>query len=237
MGAVCCLIRYHFCASSDPTGKGQSSSISSLRWILRLDEAQGADEERAWGDGAGVTAACVFIGKHCPIASWIFCRSVRLLLEPLLSVSLGVDESAEEPAVPGAGLAAACSCPGDTGETSSLCDVQLSFRDEDDWPRASRSLSSSPYSKPSLTGLSAAGSWEARPFFFPFPAFRPLPTSRLSSDRLCLTLGRAPLSRSFPLLADSLGNDMMSEEVDRRQLPGVAQALVNTVSFGWGLSY
>lgn len=211
MGAVCCLMRYHFWASSDPTGKGQSSNINSLRWILRLEEAQADDDdERAWGVGAGAAVVSVFIGKHCPIASWIFCRRVRLPLELLPSPSLGADNSVAELTVPSPGLAATRSCPSNEAATSKPCHLQLSFKGEgEDWSLFSRSLNSSPYSKPSLTGLSTAGSWEVRHFFFPFPPFRPLPASRLSSDRLCLTLGRAPLSRSFPRFPDSFGNDMM----------------------------
>lgn len=222
MGAVCCFIRYHFCASSDPTGKGQSSNISSLRWILRLEEAQALDGERRGGVGvgAGAAAACVFIGKHCPIASWIFCRRVRLLLDPLLSLSLGADNSKVELTGPGPGLVVPRSGLSNEAATSKPCHLQLSLRgEEEDWSRASRSLSNSPYSKPSLTGLSATGAWEAKPFFFPLPLFCPLPATRLSSDRLCLTLGRAPLSRSLPLFPVSFGNDMVDYGVKEQQLP------------------
>lgn len=176
------------------------------------------DDERACGDGAGVAALCVFIGKHCPIASWIFCRRVRLLLDPLPSPSLDTGDSVPELTVPSPGLAITRSCPSNEAAASKPCHLQVSFRgEEEDWSLVSRSLNSSPYSKPSLTGLSAAGSWEARPFFFPFPPFRPLPASRLSSERLCLTLGRAPLSRSFPRFPDSFGNDMMDYVVKKQQ--------------------
>lgn len=186
---------------------------------MRLEEAQAADDARACGLGAGAAAVRVFIGKHCPIASWIFWRRVRLLLDPLPSPSLGADSSVIELTVPSPGLAVTRSCPSNEAATSKPCHLQFSLTGEDeDWSLVSRSLNSSPYSNPSLTGLSAAGSWAARPFFFPFPPFRPLPASRLSSERLCLTLGRAPLSRSFPRFPDSFGNDMMDCVVEEQWL-------------------
>ncbi len=74
IGAVCCLMRCHFCARSEPAGNGQLSSMSSLRWILRREDGE---EDRTW----------VLMGKHWPTASWIFWRSVRLLPDALLSVS------------------------------------------------------------------------------------------------------------------------------------------------------
>lgn len=46
-GAVCCLIRCHLLARSEPGGKGHVSSISSVRWIFRLEEEEVQEEEAA----------------------------------------------------------------------------------------------------------------------------------------------------------------------------------------------
>lgn len=190
-------------------------------------------EERACGDGAAAVALCVFIGKHCPIASWIFCRRVRLLLDALLSPSPAPGMSGAELIVPSSGRDVTRSCLRNEA-ASNPCHLKCSFKDEgEDWSLESRSLNMSPYSKPSLTGLSAAGSWEERPFFFPFTPFRPLPGSRLSSDRLCLTFGRAPLSRSLPRFPDSFGKDMLNYVLKKQQWcpPGSCQWM------SWKCSY
>lgn len=194
---------------------------------MRLEEAQAADEGRAWGVDVVAAAACVFMGKHCPIASWIFCRKVRLLFDPLLSLSLGADGSIPELNGPSPSLALTRSCPGN--EVTASNPLQFSFRgQEEDWSLAWRSPNNWLYSNPSLTGLSAAGACEAEPFFFPLLLFRPLPASRLSSDRLCLTLGRAPLSGTSPLFPVLLGKDMMDYAVKQLQhslWPGELQLL------------
>lgn len=194
---------------------------------MRREKAQVADGGRAWGVDAVAAAACVFMGKHCPIASWIFCRKVRLLFDPLLSLSVGAIGSILEVNGPSPSLAVTRSCPGNEAAASNP--LQFSFRgQEEDWSLAWRSPINSLYSNPSLTGLSAAGACEVEPFFFPLLPFRPLPASRLSSDRLCLTLGRAPLSGTSPLFPVSLGKDMMDYAVKPLQhslWPGKLQLL------------
>lgn len=133
-----------------------------------------------------------------------------MLFDPLLSLSPGADGSVLELNGPSPSLDIAGSGPGNEAAASNP--LQFSFRgEEEDWSFVWRSPNNSPYSKPSLTGLSAAAAFEAEPFFFPLLLFRPLPASRRSSDRLCLTLGRAPLSGTSSLFPVSFGNDMMDD--------------------------
>lgn len=239
MGAVCCLMRYHFWASSESAGNGQLSSISSLRWILRRDVAESEEEDEdveavevvveeqeatvaEEGEKMCVEepALWLLMGKHWPTASWIFCRRVRLLLLPLqLPLPTPPAFTASTSCVVGSSerdMPYDKACPDHTPPPTprSLLlpkpgHLLRSLAGDDDPPSLDRiPPSCSPYSNPSLTGRSVTTPCEGRPFFLPRPPFRPAPDSLLSSERLCLTLGRAPRSLSFPLSPTSLGRDI-----------------------------